>query len=436
MSTQVYSPVDGKWSSVDRAVIDPNPPVVIVPPDPGEDPNPGVPGTDPTPPLSRQLPDLPTIKYTDLYRSGDTFQDTIARIPDPRVLLLPSGDFSYSDFGPYNFGLYAERSGVGTLIGIGGEGEKQTRIGIKENSSTKVDLVTAKGNPLTQVRIGARRQTLCYGFTLYGTDQPRSTYNENRPHNYGGLINYMGIDSYFVNIKFEGAAPGNWNAPPGETFNLNNYKDVRTRVLDCEVTGYNPAGARVGGSPIGGNNSTDMWVEDCWFHDSYVSGVTWSFTGVPTNEAAISSGVTTHRLRVEHNANTVLATGKRFAVFNHENVGGPVRHHYSYMQADNSYEWNFGFVAMNNLLFDNPDFQIIEPTWVGGPPKNNGMFSVSMPYRYAVGYGDGMNRQVTPPKVIKNGRELKPLRIRGNPSATLTQSPDEYFVVVNEGAPA
>lgn len=436
MSTQIWSPVDGKWSAVNRTAIDPNPPVVIVPPTPTPDPTPGVPGVDPTLPLSRQLPDLPRIKYTDLYRSGDTLQDTIARIPDPRVLELPAGDFAYDDFGPQNFGLYAERSGVGTLIGLAGEGQQQTRLGIREGSSTKVGLVTAQGNPLSQIRIGSRRQTLVHDLTIYGTDQPPSVYNENRPHNYSGLMNYMGVDSYFVRIKFEGAAPGNWNAPPGETFNLNNYKDVRTRVLDCEVTGFNPKGSRVGGSPIGGNNSTDMWVEDSWFHDSFVSGVTWSFTGVPTNLAAISTGVTTHRIRVEHNANHTLTAGKRFTCLNHENVGGAVRHHYAYLQADNSTEWNWGFVALNNLLFDNKDIQIIEPTWVGGPAKNNGMFSITMPYRYAEGYNDGINKQVTPPTVVKNGRALKPLYIRGNPTATLTQSPDEYYVVVKEGAPA
>jgi hypothetical protein len=432
MSTQVWAPASGKWSAVGRNPIDPNP---TAPVDPTPvDPNPGVPGADPTAPLSRQLPDLPTVKYTDLYRTGDTLQRTIDRMTTAAVLEFPSGEFLYDDFGPYGYGLFT--NGPGRLRGISGQGAKQTRIGIRKGSSTKVAQVTATSNPLTQVRIGSREQTLCHDFTLFGTDQPISSVNENRPHNYGALVNYMGVDSYFVGLKFEGAGPGNWNAPPGETFSgINNYKDVRTRVLDCEMTGYNPEGSRVGGSPIGGNNSTDMWVEDCWFHDSYVSGVTWSFTGVPTNIDAISRGVTTHRIRVEHNANHTLSAGKRFAPLNHENVGGKVQHHYAYLQADNSYEWNFGFVAMNNLLFDNPDFQIIEPTWVGGPPKNNGMFSVSMPYNYAQGYNDGINKQVTPPRVVKNGRDLKPLWIKGNPSQTLTQSPDEYFVVVNEGAP-
>lgn len=378
------------------------------------------------------LPDLPTVSYASLYQSGDTVVDVIGRMTANAVISLPAGfDEDITDFSMAGvYGLYAPY-----LKGFVGQGQTQARLRMKPNSSTKASLVPAQGNggtnQFSMIRPGGGSsvsdQTLFYGLTIEGTDQPASANNEGRPHNYHGVQIYYGHGARFEKVLMKGI-PGSWNSPPGETFNFAGYKDVDTVVNDCEVDGINSAGSQVGGSPFGGNNSVGMVLNDCYFHDSYVSSLTFSIAGSSTTDYNTTSrNITTNRCRIWHNGNHILASGKRFTGINHENVQGFVRHNQPDIIVDNMTEWTATHMSFGNAIADNTDIRIIDPVWHGtGPTRNSGCFTIG----YNVNYGSGANLQTTAAYVELNGVALTPIHTYSN-SGTIAADPAKNYIITH-----
>jgi hypothetical protein len=386
------------------------------------------------PSLYPALPDLPTYNLVDLYQSGDKFMDVVKRMPSRRHLVLPDGyESELVGFSEGNSTIAAYHP---NLRGIYGPGKDKAQLTLRPMSSSEASRATitsqASGGTtqLTLMRIGlmqgtaADRQSVLYGFTLNGTDQAVMAESENQPHRYQGINIYGGINSVMRNVKVTGV-PGHWNSPPGETFQIQGYKDRGTKLYDVEVDGFNVAGRRVGSSPFGGNNTIDSEIVDLYGHDGYVSGLTWSFAGSHTNIDSASSNVITRRAKMHWNANHTLAGGKRFTGINHENVMGFVRHYNPEFHIANMTEWNVGHVAINNYLNDNPDIQIIEPVWFESPPRNNGCFTITIQKSYA----GGPQAQTSVPRVIKNGVELIPYHIYAPPGSMLPVDPAKHFVV-------
>jgi hypothetical protein len=441
---------DGVWRAKGRSsigtpvVTTPTTPTTPTPTNPPDDGQQGIP-----------TPDVPTIKYTDLFRSGDTVGDAFNRMTTRAAVELPV-DFDEEivdfKFATGTYGIWSNK-----CLGIIGPGKMggvyRARMGLRPNSSTQIDKAFAQSQggtiQLYLARVGGlaageRTQTVMRGFEIYGTDQAVSAANENQPHSYNGMINYNGMNTVWEDLLLRGVAPGYWNSPPGETFSLNGYKDYGSVFRNIEVDGRNPAGRRTSGSPLGGNNSDHMLVEDCYFHDSYVSGLTWSFTGRFDVGASQSKNITTRRVFVENNANHLLQAGKRFTGFNHENVGGYVRHYSPRIKMTQMTEWNQSHMAFNMFnmpsegLVDNQDIEIHNPNWGGQSfSKYNGMFTVNIDKYYAWDPGTNtprLNAQQTAPKVFINGNQLTPIWLTKSPTNNLTNDPTKFFVVVqNQG---
>jgi hypothetical protein len=393
---------------------------------------------DPTPPRSRVLPNHPSVNYTDLYRSGDSLAQTIQRMTGPAVMEFPSGEFDFSDFSVYGgftgsyFGFWNTNN---YLLGLGGQGKNQTLFRINPNSSTHAGDVPAQStgstNQLYFGRLGGpgtNPQTLVHDVCLQGTDQPVSSADSSLPHMYNGLMNFTPSGSMFVGVKIMGM-PGDYNSPPGETAMLNDYKGVNSVYLDCETDGFNPQGQRRGSSSIQFNNSINSYIEDSYFHDAYVSGVTWSFTGSVSNVAASSSGIETHRVKVEHNANHILQPGFRFAAFNHENVQGKIRHYAPDLSRDNM-EWNVGLMIFSNYNADNADIEIHNPIWYPSqiPAQYNGAYVLQMPPTW---FGQP-NKQVTAPKVFNaDGSQKTPYVVTSyTGTSVLPINPQTQYVLI------
>lgn len=393
-------------------------------------PNQVIPGWDYTLP---PLPDFQSVKYTDLYRAGDTVNQALNRLTTDRVVELPNGfDGTIDGFGghPNGYGIFAPN-----VLGFVAESRSQARFYLMPMSSTaeqraKIPSQAQGGsNPLTIIRVGmGRGKNLLAQLTIEGTDQAPLEINDNMPHNYSGFNAFQWTDGLVQDVLLKGASAGNYHFPPGETFAMNDYKGTRTTYRALEVDGVTSAGRRGGGSPLGGNNSIDIVLEYCNLHDSLVSGLTFSYTGSYTNASSATRGVTTRHCRVWDNANWSNVTGRRFGALNHENVYGPILHEYLNIHMANLYNWNSGHIAFAHWFEDVPDIIIREPNWNNqSAARNNGMFTVAIP----TNFNGQPNKQTTVPKVIKNGVELTPVHIYSAPGSNLTQSPDTHFVVVH-----
>ncbi len=377
------------------------------------------------------LPNYPTVKYTDLYVSGETLITTLNKVQQGYIVELPNGfDYEISHdpmLGPENANMLMYFPKIRGFIGAGPD---KSRFRIKPNRY---------GVNFTTMRLmdGRNGQNVNAGWTLAGTDQLPILHAQSavtHPANTSGFMLYYGRDAVFQNMKFMGFQ-GDWNSPPGETFQLNLFKDINTKMYGVEVDGHNLAGAIVGGSPVGMNNSTNAEYHDCYFHDAYVSAPTASFAGT-WDEAKSSSGWKTFNCRFHRNANWNVFTrdgysygtgGKRMAGINHENVYGTIVHdHPNFITANATLFWDNGHMAFSHHLYDNPDITIIEPTWDRLHADTSGAFVVG---GFGPLYGGEVDQQKTPPKVTKNGVQLQPYFFDGNPPGPLPINPATQFLI-------
>lgn len=386
------------------------------------------------------LPDQPSVNYVDFYTPGDSMRTVCTKIQSfctargtgydgYRQVVLPNGfDEEIADFTmtTSKFGLYFDR-----FLGFIGQGENNTRFGMKRMSSTvgsggtimrlAGSFTNGVPNPLPVYPVtGQPLKVINYGYTIYGTEQPEQTYAQTStpgvpevgPQLFSGVTHYGNIGAITQRIRHKGTSCGNWNAPPGETFSVNSYKCVNSTWRGVEVDGYDPDGNRWGGSCFGGNNSDGDFLSHYWGHHGYVSGMTWSFAGSDTNINAVSKNFHTEYLRVEHQSNIApRRSGKFFAIINNENCFGTILHEHAQLFVDNAvapnqWAWNANHSSIVSRLGDNPtitykldsidDYTKVHPRW------SNALVLVrSNDYN-----NSGHQDQVTAPEVWLAGNKL------------------------------
>jgi hypothetical protein len=365
----------------------------------------------------------------------ETFAQTIVRQTTgrPRIIHVPAGLYELIDFDPNNgYSLIAV-----DCLGIIGDGEDVTIIQMRENSSTQVAKVPTQvqggSNPLTLIRL-SKDHVLSMGWTLSGTDQAIDPHT-GKPHLYSGLLNYIGTNSKYADIKITGI-PGDWYSPPGETFAFNCYKDTNTEVTRMEVDGFiwkwtSPTtkvkGNRVGGSPNGRNNSINYKEWGCWYHDSYVSGFTSSYAGASNSMAATTKGVFTDHILIDGNANYTFAAGKTFPGINHENVYGTIRHQSPTIKMASYPQWDVAHMVFDSQLGDNTDITILDPVWNGSYSRFGGMFTL----KTGINYNGVPNTQGTAPTVIIGGNVLTPHRYTSNPGSVQNFNPLLHYAWIS-----
>ena len=390
------------------------------------------------------LPDVPTVKYTDLYHTGDTLSQTLNRVNSStgyKAVILPDGlDVQISGFpdAGNTYGVYAPY-----VIGLIGPGINNCRISLKPMSSTAEQQarITSTDNPLTVMRLMSNNPgtdtgypSVNSGWHLAGTDQAVSVACQNRPHNYSGITNYGGLHSVYQDFKVSGM-PGSGNYPPFETFVINSYRDSFTTYRRVEVDGYNIQGNLVGGSALGGNFTQDIYLEDCYLHDGFVSSLTFSQTGIDTSTAATQShNIHTLRTKVWNNANHDRSGTHRFAGVNHEGCYGTILHDQPDIHLAGFTDlWDTQHMSFANATIDCPTITINEPTWYPSEawPGFKGAFIITVSSNYQMGNYNGPNKQTTTPKVIKNGVNLQPVYIPSYPGDSgINIDPTKQFVVI------
>jgi hypothetical protein len=389
------------------------------------------PGPPPVAPLAT-FDDLPLIKLTAVYQTGDTFQDVLNRAASAasngnHYLEIPSGYVGEGvDFlQPNHYSIYGPK-----CCGFRGPGPDEVLIQMRKNSSTQVSLVpaqsTKQNNPLFFMRIGPNnsssgRAVHMEGVTLKGTDQAVDP-NTGMPHAYGGFSNYWGRGATFENVRFK-AFPGTWNSPPGETTEYNGYNDQDTIWRNVESDGMNDAGVRVGGG-TGGGGARRWLIDGAYVHDSRVSGFALGTSGAPATGTQCDS-VTTKNLTIKSNANHSTAGGQTFNGLNHEGFTTFVHHFNTDIWVDNQPNVGKAHFTFNNAQTNCPDIQIIDPVWhgdTGGSPTwANGCLVIAVADAYA-GSTDGVNKQTSLPYVELNGVQLTPIDYANRSQAVATKN--------------
>ena len=366
-----------------------------------------------TPNTTRPVDDLiyPLVKYNDL--PGSTFQEKMTRGPSTGYVVdLPGGVYDIVDFnmgsGSYvPYGLYAPNCHG---IIYRGADRRDCVVRMKPMSSTKVGDVpnqydpatgksTGQTNPLTMIRLSAAGQCTFSNFTIAGTDQPDHPMT-GRPHPYNGLSLYSSSDSRVWDMFIAGAGPGEWNSPPWESFQINAYKCNTVHMYGTESTGFNLQRERVGGSPFGGNGAKRTLIEECYLHDSLVSGVTFSFTGSWSDANASNGPYTIRDTLIAENANhrTFLkgTDGQKFTGLNNEGVAGPIvveRVELRHTQPQT-------YMAINGYT-TNADVSIIDPVWNTTSEYGKGCLSVNINEYYPSPPNVGSQLKI--PTVVKDG---------------------------------
>lgn len=313
---------------------------------------------------------------------------------------------------------------------------KNVAYTIAPMSSTKAAAVPSGNgstNPFSLLRIGPNGsqsgvQTVIDGLTLTGTTQPWSAANPAKAgHNYHGLTVYWGRKAIIRNSTFIASAWGDANSPPGETFQIMGYRDTDTLISNVEVDGRTADGARVGGSPMGFNGSTRPVIENSYLHHSLVSSLTFSTAGGTPSTANATSNPTTRRIRIEHNANTKMATGYRFTGINHEHVFGDIMHFMPSIQIDWA-EWTASHMFFGTWLSSAKIHIVVDPLSIsGGHPNNRGALTLAIPRVF----NGRPNQQLLSDVVVRlpTGARLKPYVIGGAQSAPMPISRKTHYVV-------
>lgn len=219
----------------------------------------------------------PIVWYEDLYVTGDTVSQALARLVTPAVVAFPEGRFQQADFrqsgGPYSMvwpakclGVWGSgRGAVGSNVG--------TIFSMVPNSSTRASEVPPQNNstpcPFKMVYHGGINGVASYGqFHLEGTEQG---------HIYHGLQVFGFNNDLIMQDVLTNGMYGNNGAPPGETFNIE---------LHGNNAGANPTYLRVesdGRRAIGGPSYSAVGLDiancqqgtmrDCYSHHTVASSV-------------------------------------------------------------------------------------------------------------------------------------------------------------------
>jgi hypothetical protein len=368
------------------------------------------------------LPTLNEITWASLSPvAGEHLGITLKRATSNARVAMPAGTFYIIDDADLNnYSVFSPKT-----LGLRGAGIDKTILQLKPNTFS---VKTTRPNQSCKgvIRLGpnsstVQQQRTMSDLTIIGAEELGT---DGLPMFFGGYINYYGYNETWQNVKIVGLNYGGGNSPAtGETFGVNMLHDVNSSFYNVEIDGRDINGNRVAGSPLGCNGSQNVFLQDCYFHDSLFSGLTFSVAG---SVASPTNIVTTNRVRVAQNANhTPLVSGGRFSGFNHEFVTGKITHTQPDILLDNAALWDSSHMSFGGTNGDNPNIEIIAPVWHGASPTwTNGAFTVKM-------YQD----QVTPPVVKNSDGSLKtPIIVSGQSPAHQNIDPDtQYAVSVGTG---
>lgn len=379
--------------------------------------------TVPVAPVIPALPALTEATWASLKPvAGEHLGTTLKRATTNARIVMPAGTYYIiDDVDTNNYSVFSPKT-----LGLRGAGIDKTVLQLKPNTFT---VKAARPNQACKgvIRIGpnsstVQQQRTMSDLTIIGAVEPGT---DNLPMFFGGYINYYGYNEVWENVKIVGLNYGGGNSPAtGETFGVNMLHDVNSKFYNVEIDGRDVNGNRIAGSPLGCNGSQNVYLQDCYFHDSLYSGLTFSVAG---SAASPTNGITTLRVRVSENANHPgVGSGSRFSGFNHEFVTGPVRHTQPDITLDQPNLWDSSHMSFGGSNGDNKDIVITAPAWHGLTPAwANGAFVVSI-------YGD----QVTAPTVIgADGSTLQPVGIHASGTTSVQKINPLTQYAVNTSTP-
>jgi hypothetical protein len=259
---------------------------------------------------------------------------------------------------------------------------------------------------------------------------------EGRPQNgddglpmfFQGIWNYWGRKEFWQRVRVRGLTYGGGNSPKtGETFMVNNLRDVDSYFEDCDFDGRDQAGNYVSAAPIGFNGSTNPRLVRCWIHHSKYSGLTYSIAGTVNTP---TTGVYTEDCVMEMTANHAgVGSGGRFSGINHEWVRGQIEHVRPTIILDQASLWDSNHISHGcDTLPDNPIPMIVRaPKWNASPTWARGLFTIKI-----------WGNQSTLPLVYNDSDKLmKPMIATGTSPAMLpavdssgaTVTPQTHFAI-------
>lgn len=242
-----------------------------------------------------------------------------------------------------------------------------------------------------------------YGWTMIGNDQDIDP-STGKLRATSGPIDYYSTNSTWEIVKVQGFI-ATWNAPPGETFQINSFRCNNCTYRFIEIDGFNEQGIRRGGS-FGFFATNNIHFEDCNFHDANAGGWTGGASGnVQTGTPSVN--MTALRVYSWDNANHNSGSGQGFSCFNSEGVIGTAlfencnfKPTWPKVGGASSYSNLVGFYS----LIDDCQVTFIDLDWnIGAYTSSlNGAFGFDMP----VSYAGGTNLQVSVPTFTVNGVNL------------------------------
>jgi hypothetical protein len=258
---------------------------------------------------------LPTgaayVSYASLFVAGDTFKAVLNKVPAGKILTLPAGTYTFSDFVDNGlYGLFIP-SNVGGIIGVG----RNTILQMTASSSTK----TTKNNGECHLIGVMHSNFLLRNVQIKGTDQG---------HYYSGLQVGNGSVRYQTGVLIDGvyfnrANPGSqsWGST-GVTFGLEAYYTNGLSITNCEFEGRNSTGANDTGAPFVIRGSVNSFLSDVYAHHAKAGACTWYE----------SSDIYTNNLRSEFNGTTRDPTSGSAIL--HNNCGGNITHENATLKAN------------------------------------------------------------------------------------------------------
>jgi hypothetical protein len=209
-----------------------------------------------------------------------------------RLVYVPPGLYESEDFiVPANDPVFSLYTGD-KIDGLVGAGAAHTTMRVRPMTSTRIAMVPPSDgglrsvNPLYVARFDGASPgeppTEIGRFALLGTPQG---------HTYSGLLAFQGTCRlHDLLVK---AIPGDSGVNPGETFSVNLYRQVNTKMIGVVVDGTDEAGGRVTASGVGINFCHGVTVEGGQVSNTgfgsgfacYESG-DLTFTGVSTTDTA------------------------------------------------------------------------------------------------------------------------------------------------------
>lgn len=365
------------------------------------------------------LPSLPTVDFSTLSPTpGEHLGTTLARLKSLQRVKFEDGTYwIIDDAMTNNYSIFAPNN-----IGWMGSGVDKTILRVKPNSYTRKAVRPKQAGNGMRIgpnggSSGTRSARTISDLTIIGAPQVG---DDGQPMFTGGYMNYYGQGEVWRNVKIRGLNYGGGNSPSiGETFAVNMFHDIDSKIYNLDVDGRDENGKMVTASPIGFNNSTNSYLEDCYFHHTMFSGPTWSYAGTP---ASPSNTVTTLRTRVEQCANHPNAgPGGRFSGLNHEQVLGKILHTQPDITLDQAGLWDSAHISLGTDLADNKEVLIDSPIWHGLSPNwANGAFVIYM-----------WGNQVTPPAVKNPDGSLKtPIFVKGPSPAKQNIDPLTQYAIL------